>query len=159
MHDAPEIVEGQFHSKKSDIWALGVLLYEMCAEQNPFYDSKNKVIDERIVKGIYDVKPLQAYSLEVGNLVSTLLKCNADERPEISEILKVSIISAQIESCPRENIIEGQNNISEADSLQKLRENNLRYSYANARYRFSKCFLDDEAKTTFLKAGQQEETN
>jgi NIMA (never in mitosis gene a)-related kinase 1/4/5 len=33
---APEIMGSSFYTKQSDVWALGVLLYEMCALCRPF---------------------------------------------------------------------------------------------------------------------------
>ena len=33
---APEILKNQYHDYKVDIWALGIILYEMVAKKWPF---------------------------------------------------------------------------------------------------------------------------
>jgi serine/threonine protein kinase len=33
---SPEMVEGKSYSTKADIWALGVILYQLCALKLPF---------------------------------------------------------------------------------------------------------------------------
>jgi len=53
---SPEIVENQPYSFKTDIWSLGVILYEMCALKPPFDGSSLPGLAMRIVKGRY--KPI-----------------------------------------------------------------------------------------------------
>eukprot|EP00961_Rhodomonas_salina_P173754 2343265-Rhodomonas_salina.1 len=36
LYLSPELCNGQPYNTKSDVWALGVLLYEMCARRAPF---------------------------------------------------------------------------------------------------------------------------
>ena len=38
LYTSPESVEGK-HSAKSDIWSLGIILYEMLAGEHPFQNS------------------------------------------------------------------------------------------------------------------------
>lgn len=54
---SPEIIESKPYSNKSDIWSMGVLLYEMCALKPPFNANSLQFLALKIVKGSYD--PLQ----------------------------------------------------------------------------------------------------
>ena len=45
---APELWKNNKHTKASDIWALGVVLYEMCAHKYP-YDANNiEELEEKV---------------------------------------------------------------------------------------------------------------
>ena len=50
---SPEIIENKPYSFKSDIWALGVLLYEMCTLRPPFDESSLHFLALKIVRGVY----------------------------------------------------------------------------------------------------------
>ena len=50
---SPEIVHGQSYDYKSDVWSIGVLLYEMCALQPPFNGSNLHTLAIQIVAGTY----------------------------------------------------------------------------------------------------------
>jgi serine/threonine protein kinase len=49
---APEIVMRQAYTMAVDWWALGVLLYELLVGQPPFYHSNQKMLFDRITKGV-----------------------------------------------------------------------------------------------------------
>ena len=38
VYSSPEQVSGEEYDKKSDVWALGVLAYELCEGQTPWED-------------------------------------------------------------------------------------------------------------------------
>lgn len=44
---SPELCEGKLYNEKSDIWALGVVLYETCTGKYPF-DAQSQVGSEAI---------------------------------------------------------------------------------------------------------------
>ena len=48
---SPEIIEGRPYSFKSDIWSLGVMLYEMCALKPPFEAMNMHFLAMNIVRG------------------------------------------------------------------------------------------------------------
>lgn len=98
--DSPEMVERNEHGFKSDIWSLGVLLYELSALQWPFVGKNNYELSTNIVKGNYRALPT-SYSQDFRDLVSQLLIKNTLKRPDINQVLAKSICQNAIN-----NIVE-----------------------------------------------------
>lgn len=83
---APELWNNKSCTKASDIWALGVILYELCCHSYPFPASneeelKNKVLNNKIEKVKHGVHP------EFTQFINQMLKKDAKERPSIEEII------------------------------------------------------------------------
>lgn len=73
---SPEIVANKPYGFKSDIWSLGVLLYELCALKPPFDGTSLQMLGMRISKGSYT--PLAStFSKDLRALVANML--NTDE--------------------------------------------------------------------------------
>eukprot|EP01017_Pseudomicrothorax_dubius_P032782 TRINITY_DN4329_c0_g1_i10.p1 TRINITY_DN4329_c0_g1~~TRINITY_DN4329_c0_g1_i10.p1 ORF type:complete len:460 (-),score=128.56 TRINITY_DN4329_c0_g1_i10:359-1738(-) len=92
---SPEIIENKPYSFKSDIWSLGVILYELCALRPPFDGDSLHHLALKIVKGTYSPIPSQ-YSRELKNLITSMLSLDAARRPTINQILKQPIITNRI---------------------------------------------------------------
>jgi NIMA (never in mitosis gene a)-related kinase len=83
---SPEILLNKPYSYKSDIWSLGVLLYEMTALKMPFDATSLPILSMRIIKGEYTAVPL-SFSKELRGLIKSLLIVDSNKRPNINELL------------------------------------------------------------------------
>lgn len=54
---SPEIVQAQEYNYKTDVWSLGVILFEMCALQPPFNGNNIATLAIQIVSGKYSTLP------------------------------------------------------------------------------------------------------
>ena len=104
---SPEIVNAEPYSFKSDIWSLGVLLYEMCAFQPPFTANTLVQLTKKILKGSY--APLKGkFDKDIDNLIGSLLVIDPNQRPNINQILKHPVIFARIEKVLAKDVKEAE---------------------------------------------------
>jgi len=99
---SPEIVEGKPYDNKSDIWSLGVLLYEMMTFKMPFNANSLPMLSAKIIRGNYTPPP-SVYTKDLREIVSKCLTVNPKGRPSISEILRMPIIQNRIKNFLDEN--------------------------------------------------------
>jgi NIMA (never in mitosis gene a)-related kinase len=83
---SPEIIQGKPYNLSSDIWSLGIILYEMCALKPPFNANSLSELGQKIVKCAYPPIPAH-YSKELKQLVSQLLVFEPAKRPNINQVL------------------------------------------------------------------------
>ena len=65
---SPEVFEGQSYNWKSDVWALGAVLYHMAALRPPWFSSNEVELRNLILNGKYPPLP-ECYSVKLKNLV------------------------------------------------------------------------------------------
>ncbi len=92
---SPEIIGSAPYSFKSDIWSLGVLLYEMCALQPPFNASSLSQLAQRIMAARFDKLPSN-FSPQINALLSSILIKDPKKRPTVHEILRMPLIKKRI---------------------------------------------------------------
>lgn len=93
---SPEICENKPYNNKSDIWALGCVLYEMCTLKHAFEAGNMKNLVLKIIRGSYPPVSVH-YSQELRSLLAQLFKRNPRERPSVSIILDKPFLSSRIE--------------------------------------------------------------
>ena len=83
---SPEILNGEEYSYPTDIWSLGVILYELCCLKKPFEGRNIGELNANIIRGKYiDIKT--DYSKDLKCLVNNLLNKNQEQRMRINDIL------------------------------------------------------------------------
>ncbi|NXU47474.1 NEK1 kinase, partial [Turnix velox] len=93
---SPEICQSKPYNNKSDIWALGCVLYEMCTLKHAFEAGNMKNLVLKIISGPFPpVSP--HYSYDLRNLLSQLFKRNPRSRPSINSILEKNFIAKRVE--------------------------------------------------------------
>ncbi|XP_071481293.1 serine/threonine-protein kinase Nek1-like [Diadema antillarum] len=93
---SPEICENKPYNNKSDIWALGCVLYEILTLKHAFEAGNMKNLVLKIIRGSYPpVSP--RYSYDIRNLVAQLFKRNPRDRPSINSVLKKPFVQKRIQ--------------------------------------------------------------
>ena len=83
---SPEMVNDKPYKYSSDIWSLGVLLYEMCSLQSPFWGSTVNELFEKISNGEYHPIPI-IYSDDLRTFIDSMLNTDPLLRPNINEVI------------------------------------------------------------------------
>ena len=88
-YTAPELFsENGLYSYKTDLWALGCIMYEMAIGQVPFFEERvNKLIMKIITEEVnFNKKQFNQYSMEFMDVLRKLLEKDPEKRPSWGEI-------------------------------------------------------------------------
>ena len=82
---SPEIIEGKSYRYESDIWALGIILYELTTFRYPFHSKELTELYKQITKKNVDTNVLSFnYSADLKNMIKSLLKKDPTRRPTLA---------------------------------------------------------------------------
>eukprot|EP01038_Epipyxis_sp_PR26KG_P004295 gene4295-6090_t len=92
---SPEIFKNKPYGYKSDVWALGCVLYEMTTLNHAFDANSLNGLATKIVKGKYP--PIHAkYSRHLRELIGQMLLLNPQQRPDLDQILRKPFIKKHV---------------------------------------------------------------
>jgi len=89
---APEILNRESYSFKSDVWSVGTILYEMVTGTSPFKDAKNREELKRSHSGAIKYPSGVHLSRECKMFIDLCLSLDPSTRPTWAELLKHSYL-------------------------------------------------------------------
>lgn len=97
---SPELIKGNKYNRKSDIWSLGCLIYELCALVPPFNGNRFEQLSKNITNGQFNRIP-SIYSCDLQQIITFMLSVDHEYRPTIEVILHhPTVVSNQQASSP-----------------------------------------------------------
>ena len=93
---SPELCEDKPYNDKSDMWALGCVLYELCTRKHPF-DARNQgALVLKIIQGKYPPVSSLSYSVELRTMIDLLLARDTRRRPSAADLLSSASVSERV---------------------------------------------------------------
>lgn len=92
---SPELARNKPYNNKSDVWAAGVLLYELAELRHPFDGQSMAQLMAKITRGVYN-QPSSRYSRELREVVNLCLEKDPARRPSMRSLLKNYLIKMDI---------------------------------------------------------------
>ena len=109
---SPEACQSQPYTSKSDVWALGIILYELCTLRHAFSADNLLGLVFKIVQEKHQPIP-DRYSRDLGDLIDRLLQKDPSQRPSVRTILRMPLIQKKARE-----LIE-RRTASNAEALQR----------------------------------------
>ena len=113
---SPEICEEKPYNEKSDVWALGCILYEMVTFKHPFNASNQAALYIKILKGKYENINVKC-SNDIRKIIDLLLEKNYYKRPFIKDVI---CMNAFIDNSKKFGIYDKMLPILERRNVKKI---------------------------------------
>lgn len=96
---SPEVWKDKPYDTKSDIWALGCILYEITTLKQPFRAPDMEGLYKKVLRGLYEKIPAQ-YSQDLSNVIRMMLQVLPQLRPDCDKLLH-QIYTTQYDAFPK----------------------------------------------------------
>ena len=154
---SPEVWKDLPYDNKSDIWSLGIVLYEIITLKTPFRSDNMEGLYSKIIKGNFSKIP-NFFSNDIFSIVKLLIQVNPLCRPSCDEILRNPIVNKRIEffSSFDENFWSQDEFFSNKELLRtiKIPKNLLFLSNNLPKPNYVSCINIKRRKKNFRKSNQ-----
>eukprot|EP01012_Entosiphon_sulcatum_P031746 TRINITY_DN40452_c0_g1_i1.p1 TRINITY_DN40452_c0_g1~~TRINITY_DN40452_c0_g1_i1.p1 ORF type:complete len:505 (+),score=106.77 TRINITY_DN40452_c0_g1_i1:64-1578(+) len=127
---SPELCRNKPYNSKSDVWALGCIVYELCTLQHAFEAKNMKMLMQKIVKGTYPPIPA-CYSQELGDVIRWMLTKDETKRPSITQLLELPMMQLALQTLVR-NLSQKSSEEEERDIAARQQAADLMAAASNA---------------------------
>jgi len=91
----PEVCKGCAYDSKADIWAMGVIIYELITLKKPFDGDSIQMVFDKIINQPWDPLP-DGTSSDLKLLIGALLNKDNNKRYSIFDVAKVPCVNRKI---------------------------------------------------------------
>lgn len=98
---SPELCMNKPYNNKSDVWALGIILYETLTLMRPFNAKSLKDLIKKILIGQYEPLPTNIPE-EVRSVCASLLSLNPQMRPSVNTLLESPFVQRSLATFSKE---------------------------------------------------------
>lgn len=159
---SPEIVKGTKYDRKSDVWAVGCLIYEMCALRPPFQGKEFEQLSANISNGKFTSIP-SMYSKDLQEMITFMLEVKNADRPSIEIVTRHPVVIRNITNLGNEfpQLINGTTNDSKcydtnwtdlSSTILTEDQRSFNEAYGQRRLSFSGVFTPDLRAELFQSA-------
>ena len=130
---SPEICEEKPYNEKSDVWALGCILYELINLKHPFNASNQAALFLKILNGKYEnFSNIYKYSDELLKFIDLLLEKDFNKRPSMKDIIFNPIFKNKAKLLGLNDYISDCESINELENEKKNRIKKISYISSSA---------------------------
>ena len=149
---SPEIIENKPYNFKSDVWSMGVLLYQLCTLKPPFDASSIHFLALKIVRGAYPPIPPH-FTKDLKTLVAQMLSIDPMKRPTFSKILRMPFIKSRIQNFLSESI--RQKELTQTNLAKEIRPQTRPNKPRHKKLNHSQKVFEPRKTNEFSKIEQQ----
>jgi serine/threonine protein kinase len=102
LYMSPELCKNIPYDARSDVWALGCIVYEMCTLLHPFehvirdYQKNPLALAQAVTKGAWNRNALVHYSPEMTQIIEQCLAIDPSRRPTVDQLLDSEPLRRQL---------------------------------------------------------------
>ena len=160
---SPEICDEKPYNDKSDVWALGCILYELTTYKHPFEAKSQGALILKIISATPE--PIHSYySKDLSNLIFELLNKNYEKRPSCIDILKKNYIKNMAKKFGLKNELEKYGikfDKSPAPYIKKITDSNTgkKRRNSNCNKNYQKISISPGSKKKIMGQKSSEKEN